>query len=251
MRHVFMTILLVSSLLLMACISAYAVGGIYFDDLSVTNNGTSVFSDNFDDGSISDWTPKNDAALSSSVARSAQYSVYLNQWGSTVADAFHSVSIATPGVVEASVWVWLPPTQEQYRPTSTYIYLYSGNPSDNMYAGIELRDGETGYRVKLGWNGVPGDSARTSSVVLAPQTWAKLTLRLNAASGNSTAYALLNDQTQLSFWYTPSTWTSVNKVSFWGWLGGASEPTPEPSSLLALLSGAGGLVAFARRRARR
>jgi len=232
-----------------AATGAFGSGGIHFDDFSVTNNGSTVFSDNFDDGNISDWTSKDHATLDSSVSHSSPFSLHLNHTGGVVSEAFHSISTGSAGLVEASSWVWLPSVQEQAESTFTNIVLYSGNTSDNIFTGVTLKPGETGYRIWLHWNNNSGadSTITTSSVILPSQTWALLTLRLN--SSNSMASALLNGQEQASFSYTSASFTSFDHTSVWGWLGG-EQSVPEPSSLVALLCGAGGMISLLRRKAR-
>ena len=231
---------------------ARAVGGIYVDDIAITNNGAPVFSDNFDDGSISDWYMINDAAVTSAHSHSPSDSLYLNWHGAAVADAIHHISVAQPSVMDYSAWVYLPPVSEQYKWNHngfsfTNLVLHSGNTSSNLGAGVELYPNESAYRIWLHWNNFGGtNTTAVSGVVLAANTWAQLTLRMDNASGN--AYALFNGQQLTSISYNPQSFQSFNRASVWGWLGDGVAPVPEPGSLLALLCGIGATGAVMRRR---
>lgn len=236
-------------------VPARAAGGIYFDDFLITNNSATVFTDNFNDGAISDWQWTNDASVSSQHSYSSSDSLYLNWHGASVSCAYHSISITQPGVVEASAMVMLPGVQGQYcrnynTSTFTNIVLYSRNTSDNLFAGMEFVPGEAGYRIYMAWHnysGGPGAQATTASVVLTPGTWGELKLRLDTAS--NMAYALFNDQQLLSFSYNSQNFQSIGTTSVWGWLGDGAL-IPEPSSMLALVSGLAGLCAVYRRRSK-
>jgi len=236
-------------LLLAVPAAVHAAGGMYFDDFTVTNGGTSVLFDDFNDGSISDWQPQHYALTSSQVSHSPSYSMYLNWHGGSVSDAFHQMSIQQPGLVAASAWVWLPPVREQYNWSHniisfTGIYLYSGSSDNNSFAHVELRPGETSYRIYLGWNNFGGQGATaTSSAILAPQTWALLSLQMDRTSGTAAAY--LNGAECLSFAYDPSHFTSFDGVSAWGWLGDGV--VPEPGTFVPLLVGLVGLALRRRR----
>lgn len=254
-----------NKLLVVACLVAFASvvpgvanakGGIYVDDISITNSNASVFSDNFDDGSISDWDwIDNTATLSSAHTHSPTKSLYLNWHGKSVAEAFHKMSITQPSVVDYSAWVYLPPASEQYGWSHktlifTNLVLYSGNTSNNLFAGIELYPSQSAYSIWLNWNNFGGTNAKAEKKdVVAANTWVKLTLRMDNINGK--AYALLNGTQQASITYDPKNFTSFNNASVWGWLGDGVAPVPEPSSAVAMLCGITAMSGFALRRKKR
>ncbi len=205
--------------------SAYAAGGIYFDDVIVGNDRTVVFADNFDDGNASDWTSKNDATVTAGQCNSKPYSLHLNCHGRVVSQAYHLLPIRVSGLVEAHARVWLPPVQEQYAwhhktTSSTNLVLYSRESSDSISAGVELRPGELGYRIHLRWNESDGGSGAkvcTDKVVLKPGRWALLSLYLDSATGR--AFACLDGKDQVSVIYNPLKFSSIIRMAFWGRLG--------------------------------
>jgi hypothetical protein len=67
-------------------------------------------------------------------------------------------------------------------------------------------------------------------------------------SGN--AYALLKGQQLVSITYNPQHFQSFKYASVWGWLGDGEASVPEPSSILALLCGVGGMGGMVVRRKR-
>lgn len=238
-------------MLLLPCL-AMAGGGIYFDDLAVANNGNAVYSDSFDDGNVSDWTGKNDTTLSYAHSYSVPASFWSNRHTDVVASAYHNVNISNPGIVEANARVWLPPVEEQYGWTHTgdwtCIFLSSGSSNYAVYGGIDLRAGESGYRVILGFNLPGGAFSRTASPVLQPGTWSLLTVKMN--NSTSTAYAYLDGIQQCSIPVDASYFLSYDDSSLWGRLGDGVAPVPEPSGLLALGSALPLLGGFLLRRRR-
>lgn len=223
------------SLLLLPC-AAMAGGGIYFDDFSVTNGGSSVFADNFDDGDVSDWQLMKDAWSSSDHAYSAPRSMFLN-WhvGGGPSQASHPIGIVSPGVVEASSRVWLPPVQEQYywrlnASTSAGMYLHSGNTASDLYGVIALSPGDTSYRLELGWNRPGGGVSTCTTAVLSPGTWGLLSLKMDPNA--STARLYLDDVEKCVLTLDAAYFQSYAGVSLSGTLG--SGMSPEPSGLTAL-----------------
>lgn len=234
-------------ILILAASSAASGGGVYIDDLSITNGDVTVFSDSFDDGDVSDWHSMKDAMLSPN-SSSSPASMHLNWHGGSLAQAFHSIAIASPGLIEASARVWLPPVQEQYNwshgeISSASISLHSASSASNLYAGIELWPGETGYRLSLGRN-EPGASVSyvTGAPYLFPDTWGLITMRVDPSASSARMYLDGIEQCIVSF--HPQCFQSYDGISLYGNLGNGV--TPEPSSLIILGSAlpllAGGLL---------
>jgi hypothetical protein len=239
-----------------AASALFASGGIYIDDFRVTNNGATVFSDNFDDGSISDWTNTYCVGVDSNTHYSSQYSLHGNGHvtpSPQYSSAIHNLSFTGSGIVEESAMIWMPAVEQQYQYSQGYAgYAQFGlGATDIISVGVQLNGAEPGYHVRLLYlpahNDLGCEPVRfvSENIVLAPQTWAQLKLRLDPASW--TASALLNGQLIGTVPYHPQYLTSFRTVSFYSDLQDAP-PTPEPSGVLALLCGATGVVGVIRRR---
>lgn len=237
----------------------YADGGIYFDDLLVTNDSYEVMSDDFNDGNLSYWWYHVMAKPSRAQSHSPAYSVHLNQLGDSVslaACAARDFDILNPGIVEMSSWVWLPPVNEQgseqiHSGAATYMLLYSKNSIDNFGCLVGLLGEDTSYRLYLKWNenSTPNGSinhSRESAIRITPEVWTKLSLRADRSTGMVSGYI---DGTKFAeFAYNQENFTSFRGISYWGYLGGNNAPVPEPSGLLGLAGGLCGLGTMVYRR---
>lgn len=206
-----------------------AGGGIYVDDFTVKNDGKVLFTDNFDDGSVSDWTFVRDATVVCDDATPRNCCLHVDRQRYANCCAYHAVSIPSPGVVELSAWIFLPPVEEQSCYTVsggsfTGISVYSGSTKDDVAAAVELQHLEKGYRIRVYSNsyntGKPMEHAQavTPNPVLVPGKWARLTLKLAFADGKASAY--LDDKMLDSVSFRPENYAFVKKVAAWGGLGG-------------------------------
>ena len=217
-----------------ACVMALApqvvtaAGGIYIEDLTVTNDGRVVFSDNFDDGSISDWEAVRDATVELQQTKPPNGVLHVNRQGDICCCAYHKVSIPRPGVVELSAWVFLPSVEEQscYKTSAssfTGLSILSGSTDDSVAVDVELRPKEKGYRVQIHANtyetGKPCQAERrsTSSVVLTPGKWARLSLKMVFDGGS--AFASLDGKELLSMSFLLEHYAPIKQAAIWGWLG--------------------------------
>jgi probable HAF family extracellular repeat protein len=191
-------------------------GGIYFDDILLTNDSKPVFFDDFQSGDLSGWSKQNDAKVESSASKA--YCLFLNFQGPAQLATSHNILVQNPGVIELSAWVWLPPASEQEFLTSTSLYRYSSGSDDNISVGVQ-EDSRDGYIVTLRWYRSNGDDKQVKSQgsVLKSGKWARLTLRLDKGSEN--ASVIFNGVTQASFHYAPYNFRTINKISAWGSLG--------------------------------
>lgn len=215
-----------------------ASGGMYVDDLSIKNNGQVVFSDSFDNGNVNNWFMVG-CNFDSTHYNSANSSIHFDGMGT---GATRAMSMPQVGAVEVSTWIYMPSVGEQYNSTKSVSYCRIGlwnDVRDLVSMGVELFPNELGYRVNV-WTGHGVSTDRyldTRNWVLGSGCWNKLTLRMDPS--NSTVSTLLNDQQQASITYEPNAYQGFTNFSINS--GFASVPTPEPSSILALLAGLGGI----------
>ena len=190
-------------------------GGIYYGDLLITNNGQTVCFDDFQSATLSGWDCHD--AKRERFQSGLSACLYLNYLGKSVSEASHTAAIDQPGLVEASVWVWLPPTEEQVDPSETDLNLYS--ELESFGVGVETDVKAKAYWVTLGWNKNDGDGAgaKSKTALLKPGKWARLTLRLDYKAKQATA--LLNNAPVASMPFTPTNLQPIYHMSFWGWLG--------------------------------
>jgi probable HAF family extracellular repeat protein len=195
-------------------------GGIYFDDILLTNNGKVVFFEDFQGISMLSSLPSGHKARGQSAVSKA-CCLYLT---TGVSDMGQVISIQHPGVIELSAWVWLPPASEQAASTFTYLRLYSASSHDAIGVGVQEDGRGKGYFVKLLWNRSDGDDKEVQSKGSALQSgrWARLKLRLESASGK--ASAILDNVTQASVHYAPSNFRTFSRIFIMGCLAAAKKP---------------------------
>jgi hypothetical protein len=131
-----------------------ARGGVYVDDLVLKNNGTVVYSEDFDSADLSGWYSITDASVSSDHYSSAGYSLYENSYGGAFAKVSTDVLVSNPGLLELSFRVWLPEASEQWNSgngsniTSLNVILHS-DTNQSYSSGLWLYPNESEYRMAL------------------------------------------------------------------------------------------------------
>ena len=194
--------------------SAQVAAGIYLDDLQITNNGATVLSDNFDNiASASNWILEY-AWFSSQQAYSQPNSLYLNSPEYPYALASQELSVANAGTVDITAWVYAPPLANRFGDTTINVYSYP-NKTNYTLADAEVihKAGESGYRLAVGYEYIPtsgsfGSGFNQSDVILSPETWAKVDLKIDPTQSLLTTY--LNDTAVAQVTYTPSEFTTLD-----------------------------------------
>lgn len=248
MRLVFLAIAVI--VLLVASTAVFAAGGAYIDDITLTNNGTTALTDGFENpvfygGSFYDSSFQGSGVdASSQILHSGSQAAHL---GTTSPMVLSLANYSVNGPLDASFWLYMPSAAQQNGWGSYKLRLFSNKGA--IETGVSLSSGGSAYYMTGSWDW--GDTlattiygnTSTATTVISPESWYNVRLHLDNAS--SMASVFLNGQQQLSWSYNPTYFSSVG-VGFYGLM--YSSPTPEPSSLLALLCGAGGLAALVRRR---
>ena len=132
------SVVLLFVLILSACWSgAWAAGGVYLDDVKVTNNGAVALFDNFDDGGLTGWYNLSDATCECKSGK-PPCGMLLNKHIFCAAGASHNLAIGQPEVVELSANVFVTPPEEQYdiavkKYAASTCKCGCGGPSDIMY----------------------------------------------------------------------------------------------------------------------
>lgn len=224
------TLVCAALVLALAC-SAFGMSPTYVSSVTLTNNGDSVFSDNFGSGGLSGWTDARDAVVVPWQSSASGYCLGLSRNGGS-ASVGHTISVDTPGSVELSAQVWLPKPGQGESGSSLKLYLRSGTiigTSDRADSVLLSTDwAETGYGLKVLWSGpgAPSEVSARTGAVLKPETWCTLTLRLDTGAG--TAAVLLDGVEKASIRIKPENFKSLASLVITNTVGRASEPTPTP-----------------------
>lgn len=174
--------------------SASFAAPFYVSRVAFTNDGTSVFSDDFASGGLARWDAPTGATVVPSNAFASGYCLSLQGTSNSQAYLSYDAALGSPGVVELTAVVWLPKQAEGDKGEKFKMYLRSGtiigapDRVDSVYLSADWE--KTGYSINAHWTGpgAPGNvCAGTKGPVLQPQKWATLTLRLDARSGRLSA----------------------------------------------------------------
>jgi hypothetical protein len=175
---------------------AWCAGGVYVDNVRVTNDGQNAFLDNFDTGKLVGWT---NATTAQVVCDRSNCSMLLNKHVFCAAGAFHPLAIENPGVVDTSMDLYVTPAAEQYDchkknlPCIFYITLYSsvttGKRTDDILgAGLSLAPNAQGCNVGFKSNKQCLCKSWTTTPVVPAGQWVTLTFRLDAVNGRATIF---------------------------------------------------------------
>lgn len=226
-------ILAVLSLALSA--SAHAVGGIYFDDVSVSNNGKVVFADNFNDGNIDGWKiARPDVRCIQTETKPINYCLYLNRLNDINTYASRLQTINNVGAFEVKAFVNLPPAKEQWgyrrgRRDTTRIDVMTARNQHWFYVAIQLEPKESACRLQLTYVKQPekgpdgkitksnSEDFRTQSPVVPLCAWAEIAFTLDPVKKKATV--LLDGKPQVSCDYDPSQIKNVISVDLTTWMG--------------------------------
>ena len=209
--------------------AAYAAGGIYIDNLKITNNGKVIFSDSFDGGKLVGWTKMTDASWIPDGPNTQKGALLLNKHGSVAATAYHGLSSGQSlGVVEMSAEVFCTAPSEQYGwavrkgACGTFFRLYSGSSNATIEAKVQLNPCQTSYQ--LGITAMNSQQGTYSKLpVLRPAKWATITLRLDPRSATATFF--LDGRAFVSARYNPQQFRSLKEIGIVTGLGDGSKWT--------------------------
>jgi hypothetical protein len=234
--------ILATLFVLAAAGSASAAGGVYLDDLTLTNYGTSMFTDGFNDKSLRGWTNLKDVSLGQ--LGQGSLLMHMNAHGSLPATAWRALNVKDAGVVEVSTKLMVMPPDEQSRyKNNSYslmdLTVCSGSSPAMIKAVVNLRPKEKANRVSIGvqqtvdnpppapapktkdsppvrptlgpQNSKTKNSGATSpTALIQPKTWVLLTLKLD--SKTSTASVLVDNKQIVSKPYKPKDFESVRGI---------------------------------------
>lgn len=221
---------------------ATAAGGVYLDDLTLTNYGTPMFTDGFNDKSLPGWSKLKDVSLGQ--VKEGSLLLHLNAHSALPATAWRALNVKDAGVVEVSMKLMvMPPGEQSQYKKNTYslmnLTLCSGNSPAMIMAVVNLRPKEKANRVSIGVqqtvttppadpaprikDGKPviprlgpqsarvkSSGATSATPLILPKTWVLLTLKLD--SKTSTASMLVDNKQIVSKPYSPKDFESVRGI---------------------------------------
>lgn len=198
---------------------ARAEGGAYLDDFRISNDGTEVFFDNFNDGSIADWTKMHDTTVVRDDKDKLVGYMFMNKHTHAASTAWHPLSVSSAGLVELSTLVYVTPYEQQFDirdgyPSVLMITLYSG--SSDATAGLYIyldkpkQDSQkSACSICVNLKN-PNGTTIIHNTALVPQKWATLTLRLDPKTG--IASALLDGTVVRTLKYDPAKFKSIREL---------------------------------------
>jgi len=232
--------------------AAHASGGVYLDDLTVTNYSTPMFTDHFNDPTLRGWSNLHDVSLGQ--MGEGSYLLYMNAHSDQAATAWRQLNMKDAGVVEVSFKMLVTPPDEQYKYKKDtfslfYLVLASGNTPATAKAIVSLKQHEKGNRVSIAVQQTttpatpqakpePGKpmlptlglqnatlknlGAMSPGLVIQPKTWVLVTLKLD--SKKSMASVLVDNKEIVSKPYKPQDFQSVRGIWLWSTYGDGAKP---------------------------
>jgi hypothetical protein len=212
------------------------LGGIFLRDLRVSNNGNSVFFEDFNAEELCGWNTVNTGAWTTEApGEPAKFCLYLNRETDENAGVARKIECSKVGTLEISAYVYCPAPEQQWAYTHgarsrTRIDLETKRGEHGFYLTIDLNPGETGYRVGLVHmkpelremgNGV--EKYESQGVVITPQKWTHLSFKLNPSA--RTATVSVDGKPQVSCEYSPDKISSVDYVDLTTWMGDQERET--------------------------
>ncbi|MCE5315296.1 MAG: hypothetical protein ABFD49_00875 [Armatimonadota bacterium] len=214
--------------------SAYANGGVYLEDIRIKNNGKVVFSDDFNDGDISDWTHLRDVSVFT-IEKTSTQMMLLNEHGNQMAEADHPLDLNLSGSLEFSTMVCIAPPTEQYYGQKDIACAfnmsldYREQPNCapetlRIHALLYRNDQKCKITVtRLSRDEEKYKSSDMSSAVLPTGKWAILTLRLDSISETATAY--VDDSPVASIKYNANDFPKITSLAFYTTFGDGAQRT--------------------------
>lgn len=228
------------------CLALPAVGanrsGIYFDDISVSNNGSVVFSDDFNTGKITGWSITRPLVEPYRLSTNpVNYCVYMNRMQDTNTGMDYQrreIKSITVGQLEIKALIYLPSNEELWgwgekwgAMARTRIDLDAGTKDDCFYVAIDGLPGEMGYQVHIvrtPYKSTPSTGSERKAVqykntapVIPPATWVHLCFKLDPKT--KTAVVTIDGKQVASEAYDPDLIHSLQSLDLTTWMG--DQPT--------------------------
>lgn len=221
LRNTLIIVAVLSAMCLVAG-GAFAVPvGAFVDNVQVTNNGTAVFSDDFNSGKLDNWK---DVVFAEAVAidpAGKDFVLNLNKKGTQKAAVVRDLGMKVAGTVElkAKVKVTGPEVQGNYGvvvPNYLEFWLAGSDPGALVRTCVVLNPKATSNRVGIIVQGSDknrplGVGAGPKKPVLAPNVWATLTLRMDRDA--KTIKLLMDDKELASTPYNPDAFKEIPTLS--------------------------------------
>lgn len=207
--------------LVLASGAAFAAGGVYLDDLQVTNDGGVTFFDTFDKANRGQWTSTSDISFVLAEGSTTQRLLCMNKHHEKDSAAIAYPKVTSAGLVEVTTKVFVTSPEEQYlyrngKASAFNMIFHSAKPGYYMWAIVDLSAKAQANRVGIRSQYLTagkqtGSAAFSQSPILKPSTWYALTLRLDPSSG--TATVLLDGNPVATKPYNPGDYESISKLS--------------------------------------
>jgi hypothetical protein len=233
-------------LLVIMCpaMSAYGQfrGGVYFEDVSVINDGKAVLNDNFNTGKLDDWRVVRPLCTTvGSDDRPPNYCLYMNRLNDINTGVTRKVTCDNVRTLEVKAAVFLPSPQEQWgythrRMERTRIDLNTFREEQWFYIAIDLNPGQPGYSVQLVYIKPElhepcggGEKYDSRGPVIAPNQWSLVSFKLDPSKKSATVY--VNGQAVVSCNYDPSRIHKLTNLDLTTWMGD-KEVTAKPGKCI-------------------
>jgi hypothetical protein len=201
--------LIMTVVLLLPC-ALFAKGGVYIDNMLVTNDGRNIFSDDFDSGTLRNWTGLVAATVPCD-AKKTYCSMHLNMHTNTgTATALHEMPIEAPGVLEVRWRLWVAPADEQSRHKDTLLGLLVAVMCQQQKNWIAASTDLCTDTDKPSLSILVNNVEKTSGVKIPTSKWVEMALRFDP--GSSTVSFLADGKVAVTAKYDPSQFTSVRQL---------------------------------------
>ncbi len=201
--------------------ATFASGGVYLDDLQVTNDGGVTFFDTFDNGNSGQLTSASDISFVLAEGSTTQRLLCMNKHHEKDSAAIAYPKVTSAGLVEVTTKVFVTSPEEQYlyrngKASAFNMVVHSAKPGYYMWAIVDLgakaQTNRVGIRSQYLTAGKQtGSAAFSQSPILKPSAWYTLTLRLDPSS--VTATVLLDGNPVATRPYNPGDFESISKLS--------------------------------------
>lgn len=216
-----MTLRLAVMLLLLPC-ALLAKGGVYIDDVKITNDGVVVFSDSFNGGDLKNWTALRDATAPCD-KDPASCCLHLNNHGTGLPNATHTLAMKEAGVVEVSWRQWVAPAEEQAGHERTVVGVMMGIVGEktgrSIVASTCLYVGDKEPCLSVD---VDGKTGKLSELNVPTGKWVRMLVRMDSATSKVTFSA--DGKVGVEETYDPKSLLPAKQLTFQSGLGDGIKP---------------------------